>query len=660
MRQIKGTSSALLGFILFFTSIFTVEKALARSLAIPFSEEEALIALYNSTDGENWNDNTGWLTSADPCDWYGVNCAGGHVTDINLGNNDLQGSIPADIGDLPYLETFTCQGNQLTGSIPPEMGNLQALEYIYMKNNQLTGLSPQLGNLSNLEWVFLSNNQIGDIPSTFGNLTDLRLLDLSDNQIISIPPELGNLESLEYLYLENNQLGELPSELGNMSALINLWISHNQISGTIPASIGNIDSLQELKASNNQLVGNIPSSFGNLSSLEELDLSNNHLSGTIPPEFESLSRLERLRLDHNQLSGSLPSGLGSLSNLCQLRLEANAFSGEIPNSIKDLLRLKECSAVNSSKADFGYNKLFSSDPSVLSFMNDIDTDWLETQTLIPKNIQTTVMSLTSVQLSWVPIPYTADGGYYEIGYAGKAGGPYIVHGRTSDKNASRYVIDSLSSYTDYHFVIRTYTPAHGSQQNALLTSYSQEVVDTPRFFDDVPLTHWAFDWIEAIAHAGITSGYPDGMYRPGNPVTRAEMAVFLLNGMGITPPATDGSHPFSDIAGHWAEPWMEELYDGGVTSGYPDGTYRPQNEVTRAEMAVFLLRAKHGAGYRPPAAVGGAFSDIAGHWAEDWIEQLAEEGITAGYTDGTYRPNNPVTRAEMAVFLTRTFDLFKP
>ena len=179
-------------------------------------------------------------------------------------------------------------------------------------------------------------------------------------------------------------------------------------------------------------------------------------------------------------------------------------------------------------------------------------------------------------------------------------------------------------------------------------------------FSDVLPDHWAFDWVESLSYAGLTSGYPDGTYRPGNPVTRAEMAVFLLKGMNggtYSPPAPDRSHPFSDIAGHWAEAWMEELYDEGLTSGYPDGTYRPQNEVTRAEMAVFLLKSKHGAGYNPPEATGSAFSDVVGHWAEDWIGQLAEEGITGGYPDGTYRPNNPVNRAEMAVFLVRTFNL---
>jgi hypothetical protein len=75
---------------------------------------------------------------------------------------------------------------------------------------------------------------------------------------------------------------------------------------------------------------------------------------------------------------------------------------------------------------------------------------------------------------------------------------------------------------------------------------------------------------------------------------------------------------------------------------------------------VFLLKAMHGSGYTPPAPAGGSFSDVGGHWAEDWIEQLKAEGITSGYPDGTYRPENQVTRAEMAVFLVNAFSLPLP
>jgi beta-lactamase superfamily II metal-dependent hydrolase len=177
-------------------------------------------------------------------------------------------------------------------------------------------------------------------------------------------------------------------------------------------------------------------------------------------------------------------------------------------------------------------------------------------------------------------------------------------------------------------------------------------------FSDVPFTHWAWRWIESLFLAGMTAGFPDGSYQPENSVTRAEMSVFLakgIHGAAYTPPTPDGSHPFSDVAGHWGEAWIEHLYDEGFTSGYPDGTYRPNYQVSRAEMAVFLLKAMHGSGYTPPAPSGGSFTDVGGHWAEAWIEQLNAEGITSGYPDGTYRPGNAVSRAEMAVFLVNTF-----
>ena len=183
-------------------------------------------------------------------------------------------------------------------------------------------------------------------------------------------------------------------------------------------------------------------------------------------------------------------------------------------------------------------------------------------------------------------------------------------------------------------------------------------------FEDAPPDHWAWKFIEGIYAAGLTVGFPDGTYRPDNPVTRAEMAVFIkkgIHGSTYSPPAADGSHPFSDIAGHWAEEWIEDLYDEGFTSGFPDGTYRPQNNVTRAEMAVFLKKAIHGSAYTSPAPDGShPFSDIGGHWAEAWIEDLYDEGITSGYPDGTYRPENQVTRAEMAVFLVNAFSLALP
>jgi len=139
------------------------------------------------------------------------------------------------------------------------------------------------------------------------------------------------------------------------------------------------------------------------------------------------------------------------------------------------------------------------------------------------------------------------------------------------------------------------------------------------------------------------------------------MAIFLLRaeyGSTYTPPAAVGV--FADVpTTYWAATWIEQLATEGITTGCGSGNYCPEDPVTRSQMAVFLLRSKHGAAYVPPQ-VGGTtgFADVPiNHWAAAWIKQLAAEAITSGCGSGNYCPDNNVTRAEMAVFLVRTFNL---
>ncbi len=181
-------------------------------------------------------------------------------------------------------------------------------------------------------------------------------------------------------------------------------------------------------------------------------------------------------------------------------------------------------------------------------------------------------------------------------------------------------------------------------------------------FYDVPTNYWAWQWIDQLYGAGITGGciLEPLQYCPEDTVTRAQMAVFLLRGIhGASYIPTDASGiVFADVpSSYWASAWIEQLASEGVTSGCGDGNYCPDDTVSRAQMAIFLLRAKHGSSYSPPAATG-VFTDVpVGYWADAWIEQLAAEGITSGCGAGIYCPDSPVTRAEMAVFLVRAFNL---
>jgi len=179
-------------------------------------------------------------------------------------------------------------------------------------------------------------------------------------------------------------------------------------------------------------------------------------------------------------------------------------------------------------------------------------------------------------------------------------------------------------------------------------------------FSDVPPDHWAFSFIETLADSGITAGCGNDNYCPSSPVTRAQMAVFLergIHGSDFSPPAATGN-VFLDVAAtDFAASFIEQLFRDGITSGCGNNNYCPEAAVTRDQMAVFLLRAKHGSGYSPPPAIG-VFNDVLlSHWAVHWIEQLAAEGITSGCGNGNYCPGATVTRDQMAVFLVRTFGL---
>jgi hypothetical protein len=180
-------------------------------------------------------------------------------------------------------------------------------------------------------------------------------------------------------------------------------------------------------------------------------------------------------------------------------------------------------------------------------------------------------------------------------------------------------------------------------------------------FDDVPPHYWAVTFIEKFATAGITGGCGDDLYCPSLPVTRAQMAVFLergIHGSDFVPPPATGI-VFLDIAvDDFAASFVEQLFADGITGGCGSGNYCPSNAVTRAQMAVFLLKAKHGAGYQPPVPSGAIFGDVdLSYWAVSWIEQLAAEGITGGCGESDFCPERSVTRAEMAVFMVRTFGL---
>ena len=432
IRRIHPSAVAAFSIAVFLVLV-PIRYAHAQVLTV---EREALIALYNATNGAGWTNNSGWVTATvgTECTWYGVTCGGGQVTALILSNNQLSGVMPTELGNLSRLFYLIMAGNQLTGSIPPELGSL-----------------PKLTNL-----VLASNQLSGSIPAELENLPTLNQMNLSSNQLSgSIPPELGNIPNLRYL----------------------LDLSSNQLTGSIPAELGDLLGLWRLDLNSNQLSGSIPPELGNLSVLQYLDLSDNQLSGSIPPQLGDLSSLylERLYLNSNQLNGSIPSQLGNLSSLRFLHMHGNQLSGNIPDQLGNLSTLGTGYGL-----DLRWNALHSNNPTLIAFLDSKQYygDWQSTQTIAPVNLTFDRVGDHTVWLSWDAVSYQSDPGSYSVFSAPAGTGVWTTGGWTEAKTDITYPVTGLDPATPYDFAVISYTDPHANNLNLVISDFSLQVTAT--------------------------------------------------------------------------------------------------------------------------------------------------------------------------------------
>ena len=178
-------------------------------------------------------------------------------------------------------------------------------------------------------------------------------------------------------------------------------------------------------------------------------------------------------------------------------------------------------------------------------------------------------------------------------------------------------------------------------------------------FLDVAQDDGFHSYVEQIFRASITAGCGGGLYCRDTAVRRDQMAVFLLkaeHGAAYVPPGCTGIFGDTPCPGPFTD-WVEQLAAEGITSGCGAGVFCPGSPVRRDQMAVFLLKAEHGAAYVPPACMS-LFPDVdCPSPFADWIEQLAAEGVTSGCGGGNYCPSDASTRGQMAVFLSKAFQL---
>ena len=270
----------------------------SSTAAIPESERQALIAIYEATHGGTWGLNTNWCTTS-PCPleaptfappgtecytgdpghgWYGVECNRDktHVINVNLSANHLTGSLPS-ISALTALQTFQVGNNELVGSLP-ELSALSSLRTFAASANHLGGSIPSLDGLAALEAFLVGDNQLtGSMPSLDG-LTALRAFDARANQLSGSIPELRDHAALVNFVVTGNALtGSIP-DLSGLDALRYFYVDRNRLSGSIPP-LAALGALRQLDVSDNLLTGAIPALPSNVN---QVDFGNNRLGGAVP------------------------------------------------------------------------------------------------------------------------------------------------------------------------------------------------------------------------------------------------------------------------------------------------------------------------------------------------------------------------------------------
>ena len=255
-----------------------------------FSEKKILMKFYESCIGEKWYQKSNWNDDGiSICKWQGISCNDdGQVNAIRLGSNNLGGSPPPELFDLPKLR-----------------------------------------------WLWLHSNPMQFSFESIGSAKELIELRLDSTELFSLQG-IGAAASLEILDLRFNNIKEIPEELLQLTQLESLSIANNEIYGKLPNNLDNLKNLKALRLGSNKIFGKLPS-FEGFTRMQVLDLSQNDLSGTIPSSF-MINRAGiflhlEINLASNELTGAVPVELDKFQALT-LYLRDNKFTG-IPEELCD-------------------------------------------------------------------------------------------------------------------------------------------------------------------------------------------------------------------------------------------------------------------------------------------------------------------------------------
>lgn len=377
------------------------------SEAIPASERQVLIDIYNSTNGKQWGEDYRWNLNKTPNDWWGVIIENGHVSGLALGGVGLEGQLPASLfTDLPYLIALDVRSNRLQGNIPKEINNLVSLEALFLGSNLWSGTLPALDKLVNLRYLDLSSFLVLDGNGKIVTMVDATLPDLSVYKELEsfdgsfsafkgeISPNIGKCKKLRSLDLTANLLtGSLPESLNECYDLRILSVQMNRLSGSIPDlselhQLGQVDKNEfgRLYLNDNRFTGEFPLWVTSLQHLGRFSCANNRLSGALPQNLSGMASVTAFFADHNEFDGTLPTTLPV--TLEELDLSNNQLTGTIPSTwtkAKALGRVLLNNNLLSGKTPTIYKSLSNLDAVMIAGNNYSLKDWFEWRTFAKKS-----------------------------------------------------------------------------------------------------------------------------------------------------------------------------------------------------------------------------------------------------------------------------------
>ena len=616
------------------------------------------------------------------------------LTSLDLSGNGIP-SLPAGIfDDLTALTTLRLSHNRLSALPAAVFDNNTELEILWLFNNALTSLPANVfDENTELQTLWLFSNDLASLNrGIFDNNTKLVDLSLFGNELVSLPEGVFTKNTaLTEINLVANRLRSLPAEIfDDLMALTTLLLNVNELSSLSSDVFDKNENLLVLGLANNRLTSLPSDVFKKNTKLTSLFLAGNQLTELDIDTFRSNTKLLQLDISGNRLT-SLPETLLSanealtsvhlhnpgLTELPSILLSSNkaltavylgGFWHQVPMGFPGTSTWRKAMKPVTVR---GVEYAFEADPasitdpptglfSGLASLTHVSLDrsgmlCMPTLNSVPHLLLEDDMltpTLTNAMAGRASITYEACTTSHRLP-APPTGLRSRGNGTTSRSLSWTAPADDASTLTGYQ--VRYRTKAAIGATNTLGVPLSDGAWTAPTTQPEAADTSFTIDDLSAgevyeVQIASVAS--VNGTSRHGPWSASAEVFVPAPPPPAPTPPPAPPS--FDDISGNAYESEINKIAAAGITNGCSATSFCPDRVTTRAEMAAFLDRALN---LPQPSATYKPFDDIDNHVLSESIRALAAAGITLGCTTTSFCPNETVTRAQVAAFVTRGWKL---